>query len=75
MGLLDDRKIDYYNSVDKKMIPQENWMKEKLPADYWTKGTQCRMSKEQWFKVNVNILMDRMKQNESGEQVVFDTLS
>ncbi|XP_042561054.1 zinc-alpha-2-glycoprotein-like isoform X1 [Clupea harengus] len=70
MGLLDDRKIDYYNSVDKKKIPQENWMKEKLAADYWTKGTQSRQSKEQWFKVNVNILMERMKQNESDLHVL-----
>jgi hypothetical protein len=30
-------------------------MREKLPADYWEKGTQSRKSKEQ-FKVNVKIL-------------------
>ncbi|KAL2084525.1 hypothetical protein ACEWY4_020043 [Coilia grayii] len=65
MGLLDDRKIDYYNSVDKVKIPQQDWMKDKLPQDYWEKGTQSRKSKEQWFKVNVNILMERMRQNTS----------
>ncbi|KAG5264608.1 hypothetical protein AALO_G00256070 [Alosa alosa] len=70
MGVLDNRKIDYYNSVDKMKIPQQNWMKEKLPADYWEKGTQSRRSKEQWFKVNVNILMERMRQNNSDVHVL-----
>ncbi|KAG9281386.1 H-2 class I histocompatibility antigen, Q9 alpha chain-like, partial [Astyanax mexicanus] len=47
LGLLDDREIDYYNSKE----------------DYWEKGTQSRKSKEQWFKVNVEILMQRMNHN------------
>ncbi|XP_076157676.1 class I histocompatibility antigen, F10 alpha chain-like isoform X3 [Alosa pseudoharengus] len=70
MGVLDNRKIDYYNSVDKMKIPQQNWMREKLPADYWEKGTQSRRSKEQWFKVNVNILMERKRQNNSDVHVL-----
>ncbi|XP_063051241.1 class I histocompatibility antigen, F10 alpha chain-like [Engraulis encrasicolus] len=65
MGLLDDRKIDYYNSAQKIKVPQQDWMKEKLPRDYWEKGTQSRKSKEQWFKVNLHILMERMRQNSS----------
>ncbi|XP_041932731.1 class I histocompatibility antigen, F10 alpha chain-like isoform X2 [Alosa sapidissima] len=71
MGLLDDRKIDYYNSKKQVKIPQQDWMKKKLPADYWEKGTQSRKSKEQWFKVNVNILMERMKQNGSDVHVLM----
>ena len=67
MGLLDDKKIDYYNSRDKVKIPQQDWMKEELDANYWNQGTQSRKSKEQWFKVNVNILMERMRHNNSGE--------
>jgi hypothetical protein len=54
--------------VAKKKIPKQDWMREKLPADYWDKGTQSRKSKEQWFKVNVNILMDRMRHNNTGEK-------
>nr|XP_055074958.1 zinc-alpha-2-glycoprotein-like isoform X4 [Misgurnus anguillicaudatus] len=65
MGLLDDRQIDYYNSKEQKKIPKQDWMKEKLPQDYWEKGTQSRKSKEQWFNVNVNILMERMGHNKS----------
>ncbi|XP_062385401.1 class I histocompatibility antigen, F10 alpha chain-like [Sardina pilchardus] len=71
MGLLDDRKIDYYNSEKKVKIPEQKWMKERLPADYWEKGTQSRKSKEQWFKVNVNILMERMRQNNSDVHVLM----
>nr|XP_055074960.1 zinc-alpha-2-glycoprotein-like isoform X6 [Misgurnus anguillicaudatus] len=65
MGLLNDREIDYYNSKEQKKIPKQDWMKEKLPQDYWEKGTQSRKSKEQWFNVNVNILMERMRHNVS----------
>ncbi|XP_038828461.1 uncharacterized protein LOC120027542 isoform X3 [Salvelinus namaycush] len=70
MGLLNDKQIDYYDSVDKKKIPKQDWMREKLPADYWEKGTQSRKSKEQWFKVNINILMDRMGHNNTDVHVL-----
>ncbi|XP_051743179.1 zinc-alpha-2-glycoprotein-like isoform X8 [Ctenopharyngodon idella] len=67
MGLLDDRQIDYYNSKDKRKIPTQQWMKEKMQEDYWEKGTQSRKSKEQWFNVNVHILMDRMRQKNDSD--------
>uniref|UniRef100_A0A8C1I1I8 MHC class I-like antigen recognition-like domain-containing protein n=1 Tax=Cyprinus carpio carpio TaxID=630221 RepID=A0A8C1I1I8_CYPCA len=68
MGLLDDRQIDSYNSEQQKKIPTQQWMKEKMQEDYWERGTQSRKSKEQWFNVNVDILMKRMRHNESGEK-------
>ncbi|XP_039542767.1 zinc-alpha-2-glycoprotein-like isoform X4 [Pimephales promelas] len=67
MGLLDDRQIDYYNSKEKKKIPTQHWMKEKMQEDYWDKGTQSRKSKEQWFNVNVKILMERMGHNNDSD--------
>ncbi|XP_066522961.1 class I histocompatibility antigen, F10 alpha chain-like [Hoplias malabaricus] len=70
MGLLDDREIDYYNSKDQLKIPRQDWMREKMQSDYWDKGTQSRKSKEQWFKVNVDILMQRMRHNESDLHVL-----
>ncbi|KAM9418946.1 major histocompatibility complex class I-related gene protein-like [Salvelinus alpinus] len=67
MGLMNNKQIDYYDSVSKKKIPKQEWMREKLPADYWEKGTQSRKSKEQWFKVNVNILYKaNVGQNQPG---------
>ncbi len=68
MGLLDDIQIDFYNSQEQKKIPKQTWMKEKLEQDYWEKGSQSRKSKEQWFTVNIDILMKRMRLNESGEE-------
>uniref|UniRef100_A0A672SC91 Major histocompatibility complex class I ZAA n=1 Tax=Sinocyclocheilus grahami TaxID=75366 RepID=A0A672SC91_SINGR len=70
MGLLDDRQIDSYNSEEQKKIPKQQWMKEKMQEDYWEKGTQSRKSKEQWFNVNVDILMKRMRHNESDLHVL-----
>uniref|UniRef100_A0A3B4WRR2 MHC class I-like antigen recognition-like domain-containing protein n=1 Tax=Seriola lalandi dorsalis TaxID=1841481 RepID=A0A3B4WRR2_SERLL len=66
MGLMDSRMIDYYDSDNQKKVPKQDWMKEKLPIDYWEKGTQSRQSKQQWFNVNIGILMERMKQNDTG---------
>uniref|UniRef100_A0A3B1K6K3 MHC class I-like antigen recognition-like domain-containing protein n=1 Tax=Astyanax mexicanus TaxID=7994 RepID=A0A3B1K6K3_ASTMX len=66
LGLLDGREIDYYNSKEQKKIPKQSWMMEKLQEDYWEKGTQSRKSKEQWFKVNVEILMKRMNHSNQG---------
>ncbi|RXN37864.1 MHC class I antigen [Labeo rohita] len=70
MGLLDDRQIDYYNSKDQRKIPKQDWIKEKMQQDYWEKGTQSRKSKEQWFNVNIDILMKRMGHNESDLHVL-----
>ncbi|CAB1320955.1 unnamed protein product, partial [Coregonus sp. 'balchen'] len=70
MGLMNNRSIDYYDSVAKKKIPKQDWMREKLPADYWEKGTQSRKSKEQWFKVNVEILMKRMMHNSTDVHIL-----
>ncbi|KAL7868726.1 hypothetical protein SRHO_G00101100 [Serrasalmus rhombeus] len=70
LGLLDDQEIDYYNSQEQVKVPKQDWMKEKLQPDYWDKGIQSRKSKEQWFKVNVDILMQRMGHNETDLHVL-----
>ncbi|KAL3966371.1 MHC class I antigen [Sarotherodon galilaeus] len=70
MGLLDGRMIDYFDSENQEKVPKQQWMRERLPADYWDKGTQSRKSKQQWFKVNIGILMERMRQNDSDLHVL-----
>ncbi|KAK9978838.1 hypothetical protein ABG768_020576 [Culter alburnus] len=70
MGLLDDRQIDYYDSGEKRKIPKQHWMREKLPEDYWEKGTQSRRNKEQWINDNIHILMYRMRHNTSDLHVL-----
>ncbi|XP_039624735.1 class I histocompatibility antigen, F10 alpha chain-like isoform X2 [Polypterus senegalus] len=59
MGLIDDRQIDYYDSNTKQKVPRQAWMEKMMSEDYWKKGTLSRKSKEQWFRVNVDILMSR----------------
>ncbi|XP_026012302.1 H-2 class I histocompatibility antigen, L-D alpha chain-like [Astatotilapia calliptera] len=71
MGLLDNRMIDYFDSEHQAKVPKQEWMRERLPADYWDKGTQSRKSKQQWFKVNIGILMERMRQNDSSNPHVL----
>nr|AGM34044.1 MHC class I antigen [Oplegnathus fasciatus] len=70
MGLLDDKMIDYFDSDNPKKVPKQDWMKEKLPEDYWEKGTQSRQSKQKWFKDSIDILMKRMRQNDSDVHVL-----
>ncbi|XP_062872377.1 zinc-alpha-2-glycoprotein-like [Trichomycterus rosablanca] len=70
LGMLDDRELDYYSSQTQIKVPMQTWMQEKMDKDYWEKGTQSRKSKEQWFKVNLDILMDRMNHNKSDLHVL-----
>ncbi|XP_043995288.1 H-2 class I histocompatibility antigen, Q10 alpha chain-like [Gambusia affinis] len=70
MGLLDNRMIDYYDSENQMKVPKQAWMKEHLEPEYWEKGTQSRKSKQQWFKVNIDILMKRMRQNDTDTHVL-----
>ncbi|XP_028279881.1 H-2 class I histocompatibility antigen, L-D alpha chain-like isoform X2 [Parambassis ranga] len=70
MGLLDNKMIDYYDSETQKKVPKQHWMEEKLEHNYWEKGTQSRRSKQQWFKVNIDILMKRMRQNATDTHVL-----
>ncbi|XP_006809188.2 major histocompatibility complex class I-related gene protein-like, partial [Neolamprologus brichardi] len=72
--LLDDKMIDYFDSEHQATVPRQEWMRERLPADYWERGTQSRKSKQQWFKVNIGILMERMRQNDSANLHVLQRM-
>ena len=41
-------------------------MKERQDKEYWDKGTSSRQTKQQWFKVNLKILTDRLRKNDTG---------
>ncbi|KAG7500723.1 H-2 class I histocompatibility antigen, Q10 alpha chain-like isoform X2 [Solea senegalensis] len=64
-GRLDGVIIDYFDSDGLEKIPNQPWMKENLPKSYWSRGTETRKSKQQWFDVNIGILMERLRQNNS----------
>ncbi|XP_037119985.1 major histocompatibility complex class I-related gene protein-like isoform X1 [Syngnathus acus] len=70
MGVLDSHVIDYYDSSTMKKVPKQPWMAEKLDSAYWEQGTQSRKSKQQWFKVNVDILLNRMGHNRTDVHVL-----
>ncbi|CAL8299726.1 unnamed protein product [Lota lota] len=70
MGLLDGRPIDYFDSTTQVKVPREPWMKERLEQDYWDKGTSSRKTKQQWFKVNLNILTTRLMKNNTDNHVL-----
>ncbi|KAM4725641.1 BOLA class I histocompatibility antigen, alpha chain BL3-6-like [Anableps anableps] len=70
MGLLNSRMIDYYDSDNQQKVPKQDWMGQHLEKEYWEKGTQSRKSKQQWFKVNIDILMKRMRQNNTDTHVL-----
>ncbi|XP_060903231.1 H-2 class I histocompatibility antigen, Q9 alpha chain-like [Labrus mixtus] len=70
MGLLDDIIIDYYDSESQKKVPKQDCMNKSLLQPYWVEGTEARQAKQKWFKENIEILMDRMKQNSSDIHVL-----
>ncbi|XP_059899851.1 BOLA class I histocompatibility antigen, alpha chain BL3-6-like isoform X3 [Gadus macrocephalus] len=70
IGLLDGRPIDYFDSDTQVKVPREDWMKERLDKEYWDKGTSSRQTKQQWFKVNLKILTDRLRKNDTDNHVL-----
>ncbi|XP_068603370.1 H-2 class I histocompatibility antigen, Q10 alpha chain-like isoform X2 [Brachionichthys hirsutus] len=70
LGLLDDRIIDYFDSETRRKVPKQLWMEERLDASYWERGTKSRQSKQEWFRVNTDILMSRMRHNGSDLHVL-----
>ncbi|KAF0024132.1 hypothetical protein F2P81_022934 [Scophthalmus maximus] len=41
IGLLDNKAIDYFDSVNTEKVPKQQWMKDQNEDDYWRKGTQA----------------------------------
>lgn len=70
MGLLDGRMIDYYDSTTQKKIPRQPWIEKLKPADYWSKGSESRKSKHEWFKINIDILLKRTRENDTDSHIL-----
>ncbi|XP_035039461.1 BOLA class I histocompatibility antigen, alpha chain BL3-7 [Hippoglossus stenolepis] len=70
MGLVDDTMIDYFDSDLKRKVPKQPWMAERMEKNYWEKGTQSRLSKQTWFRVNIGILMERLRQNDNDTHIL-----
>nr|XP_061808309.1 major histocompatibility complex class I-related gene protein-like [Nerophis lumbriciformis] len=70
MGVLDGQVIDYYDSGVEKKVPKQAWMESQMSANYWKQGSLSRRSKQEWFRVNVDILLQRMGHNRSDVHVL-----
>ncbi|KAM8884363.1 popy class I histocompatibility antigen, alpha chain E-like isoform 3-T3 [Synchiropus picturatus] len=70
MGLLDHMQLDYFDNRNMTKLPRKPWMLRELGQEYFDKGTQSRRNKMQWFKVNLDILMKRMHQNNTDLHVL-----
>ncbi|CAB1451490.1 unnamed protein product [Pleuronectes platessa] len=70
MGLVDNTMIDYFDSKIKQKVPKQPWMEEKMDKNYWEKGTQSRLSKQTWFRVNIEILIERMRQDKNETHIL-----
>ncbi|XP_075900375.1 major histocompatibility complex class I-related protein 1-like isoform X2 [Nelusetta ayraudi] len=70
MGLLDGRMIDYYDSTTQTKVPRQPWIKRLKPADYWSKGSESRKSKHEWFKINIDILLKRTRENDTDSHIL-----
>nr|UQW61350.1 MHC class I antigen [Sebastes schlegelii] len=70
MGQLDSKIIDYFDSDHPVKVPKQDWMQDKLPADYWEQGTQSCQTEQQWFKYKINSLKKHMNQSDSDVHVL-----
>ncbi|KAM9824014.1 H-2 class I histocompatibility antigen, Q10 alpha chain-like [Neosynchiropus ocellatus] len=70
MGLLDHRQLDYFDNKNRTKVPRKPWMLRELGQEYFDKGTESRLNKMQWFKVNLDILMKRMLQNNTDAHIL-----
>ncbi|XP_016117962.1 class I histocompatibility antigen, F10 alpha chain-like [Sinocyclocheilus grahami] len=59
---LDGQQIDYYDSVIKKLIPKQDWMKEFASTKTWKEYTKFRERVQQTNKINITALMQRFNQ-------------
>uniref|UniRef100_A0A3P9C8X7 Ig-like domain-containing protein n=1 Tax=Maylandia zebra TaxID=106582 RepID=A0A3P9C8X7_9CICH len=57
IGLVDGKPFDRFDTDNPRKTPTTNWARERLTSDYWAKGTQSRLSKQQWFGVNLDVVM------------------
>ncbi|XP_026091255.1 major histocompatibility complex class I-related gene protein-like [Carassius auratus] len=62
VSTLDGQQIDYYDSVIKKLIPKQDWMKEFAATEIWKEYTKIREQVQQINKINITALMEQFSQ-------------
>ncbi|KAK7899333.1 hypothetical protein WMY93_020186 [Mugilogobius chulae] len=69
VGLVNEQPISYYDSVQKREVPKQDWMQRTEDADYWDRQTQISMATEQKFKADIDIVSRRLNKTE-GPHIV-----
>ncbi|XP_019210868.2 major histocompatibility complex class I-related gene protein-like [Oreochromis niloticus] len=69
IGLLDSKPFDRFDTDNPRKTPTTNWARQHLTTEYLDKGTQSRLSKQQWFGVNLDVVMTRMGHSASDGDV------
>ncbi|KAK7126394.1 hypothetical protein R3I94_017769 [Phoxinus phoxinus] len=59
---LDGHQIDYYDSIIKKMIPKQDWMKNYTFTELWTENTEIREHVQQIYRDNIPVIMQTFNQ-------------
>ncbi|XP_036371471.1 major histocompatibility complex class I-related gene protein-like isoform X1 [Megalops cyprinoides] len=62
VGMVDGEQISYYDSISKKVIPRQEWVKGAVDADFWRRNAQILLGSQQSFKANIEIVKQRFNQ-------------
>ncbi|XP_060706326.1 major histocompatibility complex class I-related gene protein-like isoform X2 [Hemiscyllium ocellatum] len=66
VGVLDDVQITYFDSVIKKDIPRQPWMRTSLKDQYWEQETQRLIDRQRLSLANVEIAQQRTNSSKQG---------
>nr|QGX07421.1 nonclassical MHC class I antigen [Ginglymostoma cirratum] len=66
VGVLDSVQITYYDSIIKKDIPRQPWMRTSQDDQYWEQETQRLIDREKLSLANVQIATRRTNSSETG---------
>ncbi|KAL0962349.1 hypothetical protein UPYG_G00338930 [Umbra pygmaea] len=62
VGMLNGQEISYYDSITKKKVPKQDWMKENFNQEYWDSSTKTDQEAERLYKINIQSAMKRFNQ-------------
>lgn len=69
IGMVNEQIISYYDSVQKREVPKQEWMKKNEQPDYWERQTQISIATEQKFKASIDSVSQRLNQTK-GPHIV-----
>uniref|UniRef100_A0A669ES41 Ig-like domain-containing protein n=1 Tax=Oreochromis niloticus TaxID=8128 RepID=A0A669ES41_ORENI len=70
IGLLDGKPFDRFDTDNPRKTPTTNWARQHLTTEYLDKGTQSRLSKQQWFGVNLDV--ERLRFVRGADKYAYD---